>query len=332
METFLFSGIPLDENALLESCAANARDYNATMTLRMSSPTSTVADVRREIEVTVAAGETGSACDILALASGLSKQRIKDAMNKGAVWQVPAQGAARRLRRATARVVAGDHLKLYYDPELLQRACAEPELLMDCARYSLWYKPPGLLTQGTHYGDHCALLRRVEQWAQPRRGAWLVHRLDREAAGLILVAHDRGAAAALSALFQGRGIEKVYAVEVRGALDAPGVSRRIDLPLDGDNAVTVCQVLAYDADRDVTCLQVQLITGRKHQIRRHLAAVDHPVMGDWRYGTAGGELQLVATVLRFSCPLSGAARDFDLRCLKPAAASLYPCLLLQSAP
>jgi len=296
----------------------------------MPSSASPAANVRREIAVTVASG-AGTACDILAAASGLSKQRIKDAMTKGAVWQVPARGAARRLRRATARVAAGDQLKLYYDPELLQRVCAEPQLLMDCARYSVWYKPAGLLTQGTHYGDHCALLRRVEQWAQPRRGAWLVHRLDREAAGLVLVAHDRAAAAALSALFQGRGIEKLYAVEAQGALDTPGITGRIDAALDGAAAATEYHVLAYDAERDVTCLQVQLITGRKHQIRRHLAGIGHPVVGDWRYGAGGGELQLVASVLRFECPLSSQARDFHLLRLKPAAATLYPCLLLQSA-
>lgn len=300
----------------------------------MPLPSSTAADLRlarKEIDIAVAAGETGNACDILAAASGLSKQRIKDAMVKGAVWHAPARGAARRLRRATARVAAGDHLKLYYDPEVLQRVGAAPDLLMDCGRYSVWYKPPGLLTQGTYYGDHCALLRHAEQWARPRRGAWLVHRLDREAAGLVLVAHERSAAAALSASFQSREIEKIYAVEVSGAAGDRGLERQIQTPLDGDVALTVYNVVAYDAVRDVTCLKVQLITGRKHQIRRHLAAVGHPVVGDWRYGTGGGALQLVATTLRFRCPLSGQARDFDLMRLKPAAASAFPCLLLQSA-
>lgn len=295
-----------------------------------SSPSSATA-LCREVDVMVATGETTNACDILAAASGLSKLRVKDAMAKGAVWHVPARGAARRLRRATAKIPAGDHLKLYYDPALLQRVCPAPCLLMDCARYSLWYKPAQVLTQGTHYGDHCAVLRHVERWAQPRRGAWLVHRLDREAAGLILVAHDRAAAAALSKLFQGRGIEKLYAVQVSGAIGVAGDSRRIETPLDGDLATTVYKVVTYDAVRDATCLQVQLITGRKHQIRRHMADVGHPVIGDGRYGTAGEALQLVATTLRFHCPLSGQERDFDLLRLRPETAAAYPCLLLQSA-
>lgn len=324
----------LDENGVGQSCVAKARDYNATMILGMPLPSSTAANgrqVRQEVDIAVAAGETGTACDILAAASGLSKQRIKDAMAKGAVWHAPARGTARRLRRATARVAAGDHLKLYYDPQLLQRVGDAPDMLMDCGRYSVWYKPPGLLTQGTSYGDHCALLRYVEQWARPHRGAWLVHRLDREAAGLVLVAHDRGAAAALSALFQTRDIEKMYAVEVSGAAGDTGSTRHIETPLDGDPAATVYTVIAYDAVRDVTCLQVHLITGRKHQIRRHLAGAGYPVVGDWRYGTGGGALQLVAMTLRFQCPLSSQGREFNLTHLKPAAASAYPCLLLQSA-
>lgn len=297
----------------------------------MPLPASSTPNLCREVDVVVANGETTNVCDILAAAAGLSKQRIKDAMAKGAVWHMPAQGAARRLRRATAQLPAGDHVKLYYDSALLQRVAPAPELLMDCARYSVWYKPPQLLTQGTHYGDHCALLRYVERWAQPRRGAWLVHRLDREAAGLVLVAHDRAAAAALSKLFQGRSIEKLYAVQVSGAVGATGDGRRIEMPLDGDPAATVYTVVGYDAQRDATCLQVQLITGRKHQIRRHLAALGHPVIGDGRYGTAGEALQLVATTLRFQCPLSGHSRDFDLSRLRPGSAAAYPCLLLQSA-
>lgn len=309
-----------------------SRDYSSTMPHQRSPSSSAGASARRELDVLIAAGEGRAACDILAAASGLSKQRIKDAMAKGAVWHRPRRGSARRLRRATTRVAPGDHLQLYYDPALLARAPVQADLLEDCGRYSIWYKPPGLLTQGTHYGDHCALLRQVEEWARPARGAWLVHRLDREAAGLVLVAHDRGAAAALSALFQGRGIEKFYLVGVRGAAGHPGATRRIDAPLDGDEAVTDYAVLAYDAARDVSTVRVQLITGRKHQIRRHMAALGHPVVGDWRYDATEGEspeLQLVATALRFRCPLSGQDRHFDLARLKPGAAPLQR-LLLQS--
>ena len=63
--------------------------------------------------------EVAQACDYLASLSGLSKGRVKDAMNKGAVWHTGRKGKRRRLRRATASVAAGETLELFYDAALL---------------------------------------------------------------------------------------------------------------------------------------------------------------------------------------------------------------------
>ena len=83
---------------------------------------------------------------------------------------------------------------------------------------------------------------------------------------------------------------------------------RIDLPLDGRPALTEYRVERYDRARDASVVQIRIRTGRTHQIRRHLAALGHPVLGDPRYGRGNADprgLQLVAAGLTFRCPLRG---------------------------
>lgn len=144
-----------------------------------------------------------TALDLLSTGSGLSKQRIKDAMNKGAVWWTR-KGKTLRLRRATQILDKGTGLQLFYDAQVLAREPEPPTLIADANRYSVWFKPHGLLSQGSQWGDHCSILRWAEVHLQPKRNCFLVHRLDADAAGLILLAHDAQSAARLSQLFQDR--------------------------------------------------------------------------------------------------------------------------------
>jgi len=242
----------------------------------------------------------------LASHTGLSKARIKDAMNKGAVW-VRRKGRAReRLRRATATLKEGDVLELHYDPVLLSTTPPKARCMMDRLSYSIWHKPAGLLTEGTDYGDHCSLLRQVEIAFTPRRKVFPVHRLDREAGGLVLVAHTSEAARELSKLFRDREVRKRYRVEVLGKMDCP--SGVIDLPLDHRPAVTKYSVLLDNPDEKTSVLMVEMETGRLHQIRRHLAGIGHPVMGDPRYGRGNKDnhpMRLLAIELTFQCPFTG---------------------------
>lgn len=250
-----------------------------------------------------------NACDLLATATGLSKARIKDAMIKGAVWLQPGKGKQKRLRRATYQPRRGDRITLHYRAEILALAPPAAQCLEDFGRYSLWHKPAGMLAQGNQYSDHTSLLRQAELHWQPPRTVFLVHRLDREARGLMLIAHDAAAAAKLSQLFVENTIRKTYRAEVRGCLrDGTG---RIELPLDDKPALTEYSVLDYDAARDITTLSVTIKTGRLHQIRRHLEMIGHPLIGDPKYGRGNkdpGGLRLTAEQLEFRCPLTGKSR------------------------
>lgn len=261
--------------------------------------------MRRTIDITVAKAEL--AVDALAEASGLPKQRIKDAMAKGACWWTQ-KGKQVRLRKAKRELKPGSRIQLYYDDQVLALKPEQPTLLEDKGRYSVWYKPHGLLAQGSQWGDHCSLLRLAE--VALNKPCFLVHRLDADAAGLMLVAHDSKAAGALSQLFSGRTVKKTYCATVTGQLEADDLV--VDVPLDGKESVSRVTTLALNRDENTTDVQVIIETGRKHQIRRHLAGIGHAIVGDKLYGVpAPRGLCLVAIKLEFTCPLSRAAVAFS---------------------
>ncbi len=184
--------------------------------------------------------------------------------------------------------------------------------MKDAVRWSAWGKPAGLLSQGTEFGDHASLLRQVEKRLD--RPVFLVHRLDREVEGLVLVAHDATAAAALSALLREAKVVKRYRAEVIGNLEARrGKEGSIDLPSttsrpgrsSGSTRTTPCATSTLD---------VTIETGRHHQIQRHLDAIGHPVLGDPRYGAGNKNregIRLAAVFLGFRDPFTG--KDVELR-------------------
>ncbi|MGE5300609.1 MAG: RluA family pseudouridine synthase [Acidobacteriota bacterium] len=268
-----------------------------------------------KIVTTIDVESPGTACDLLAEKSGLSKGRIKDAMNKGAVWLKGKRGGMKRLRRASTRLRQGSHIELYYDKDIL--SCTPPvaNCLEDRIAYSAWHKPAGLMSQGTKYGDHCSLLRQAELFFSPPREAFLVHRLDREVLGVMLIAHTARAAAELSALFERHLIVKKYRAEVLGLIGETGVRSTIEIPLDGKAAVTEYRVLSNDPEKNRSAVEIIIKTGRLHQIRRHFDMIGHPVMGDPRYGKGNKNtegIKLAAVSLEFLCPVARKRVCFSL--------------------
>ena len=232
-----------------------------------------------------------------ALPSPLSRQQIKAAMTKGAVWLAANRGA-RRLRRAKTVLRPGAVLHIYYDARVLAAEPAAPQLIADEGDYSVWYKPFGVLAQGSKWGDHCAITRCAEKTLEPERPAFVVHRLDRAATGLTLIAHRKQAAAKLSALFHERRIDKRYRVVAHGRWSPAEGETRIDADVDGRAALSFVSLLAYDPAQDRSLLDVRIETGRKHQIRAHLSGTGHPVVGDRQYGPGGDSEDLQLTACR----------------------------------
>ena len=267
-----------------------------------------------ETHVTVESPDE-NAVDLLQQATGLSKQRIKLAMTQGAVWMTRGSNT-QRLRRAKRALREGDEVHLYYDANILAEIPAEPTLIADIGGYSVWNKPYGLRSQGSKWGDHCTVVRWAERHLQPERPAFTVHRLDRAANGLILVAHSKKIAAALSELFRERKVEKRYRALVAGDFSIHPDPLRFEQPIDDKEAVSEFSLQEVSADKQNSLVDVCIETGRKHQIRRHLAGLGHPVIGDRLYGTGeadGVDLQLAAYLLAFRCPLADKLVEYRLQ-------------------
>jgi len=184
----------------------------------------------------------------------------------------------------------------------------------------------------------------IEQLRRARPGARfleLVHRLDKETSGLLLVAKKRSALTALQDQFRGRETGKTYAALVQGRW--PADKKVIDVALhkfltaegerrvrattedEGRRSITLVRVMQPFAD--FTLLDVTIKTGRTHQIRVHLAHEGHPIAGDAKYGDfalnkalARGEavpgqrfdrMFLHARRLRFQHPASGEAVELE---------------------
>ena len=227
-------------------------------------------------------------------------------MDCGAVWLTRGK-KTQRLRRAKRNLKKGDQLHVYYDSAVLSEAVPAPELIADVGEYSVWDKPCRMLAQGSKWGDHCTVARYAEKALAPERNAFPVHRLDRAASGLILIAHSKRVAAELSLKFRERQMSKFYWVRVEGQAGRPGTEMTISDELDGKAAKTFLRVSNVDLTTDTSLLDVQIESGRKHQIRRHLAELAYPVVGDRLYGTGRFEVDLClrAYCLSFLCPVSG---------------------------
>jgi tRNA pseudouridine32 synthase/23S rRNA pseudouridine746 synthase len=251
---------------------------------------------------------------LLHRSTGLSKQKIKFAMSQGAVWLTRGRNT-QRLRRAKRVLKKGDEVHLYYDEDILAEVPPEPTLIADLGGYSVWQKPYGLRSQGSKWGDHCTVGRWAERHLQPERPAFIVHRLDRAANGLILVAHSKSMAASLSGLFSRREVEKRYRALVTGDFSSHANPLRVDKPLDEKDAASEFSLLEVSADGDRSLVDVCIESGRKHQIRRHLAEMGHSIIGDRLYGRGeedGVDLQLTARLLAFQCPVTGEPVTYEV--------------------
>ena len=182
-------------------------------------------------------------------------------------------------------------------------------------------KPSGLLAvPGRGESGRDCLATRVQA---EHADALIVHRLDMSTSGLMLFARGASAQRVLGAAFAARLVDKRYIAVVHGRVEP--AHGQIDLPLIADwpnrprqkvdrevgkPSLTRWRVLAFDANRNATRLELEPVTGRAHQLRVHLLAVGHPILGDALYAppasfTQAGRLLLHASALRFDHPVTG---------------------------
>lgn len=266
-----------------------------------------------KFEKHIVATQSQTVLDCLSENTDFSKQQLKQVMQNGAVWLENNQGI-NRVRRAKKNLNATDQLHLYYDEAVQNTQPPKAELVADEGDYSVWNKPSGMYSQGSKWGDHCTLYRYAEMNLLPQRPAFIVHRLDRAANGLILLAHKKTIAAAFSKMFETREIYKKYKARVEGVMSALELPYEISNYLD--DKLSISQIISVNVNKDqqTTDVEVVIQTGRKHQIRRHLSGVGHPIVGDRLYGEKVSELdlQLSAVNIKFTCPVTDEQRDYTI--------------------
>ena len=259
---------------------------------------------------------------------GLSRRKAQDVIASGQV-----DVGASRVRDAGHRVEATQQVK--YDPNRRREQTVRLSLRVAYQDDDLAVvdKPPGLLTVPTDGGtnDDSVLSRLradLSRLRGPRAYVGALHRLDRGTSGLVAIALSREGHAAGRAAFRDHAFLRRYLALVEGVPKSS--TGTIDLPI-ADEYESGKRHIARDEDEPsrhavthyrvkerfprAALLEVELDTGRQHQIRLHLRAIGHPIVGDGVYGSkersAGSRPFLHASKLAFPHPLTGELIDCE---------------------
>lgn len=188
-------------------------------------------------------------------------------------------------------------------------------------------KPSRLLSvPGRGKEKQDCLIRRVQTEFS---NALIVHRLDYDTSGLLVLARGKAMHRALSILFQERKVEKRYVAVVDGQMESEAGEVNLPLIVDWPNrprhivdfstgkpSLTLYRVVSYDAAAHTTRVSLTPETGRTHQLRVHMQSLGHPILGDTLYATEqalakADRLQLHAEFLSFAHPETGETLSFD---------------------
>ncbi|VGO21531.1 RluA family pseudouridine synthase [Pontiella sulfatireligans] len=186
------------------------------------------------------------------------------------------------------------------------------EVVFEDDHLAIINKPPGIEVSGNKFktveNALCGSLASSSAadalpWPRP------VHRLDYSTSGLLLAAKTAGAQVFLGRQFEERQVHKRYCAVVAGRMEASG---EIDEPVDGLPALStyvVHETVPSLRSGHLTLVDLFPSTGRTHQLRIHMASINHPIVGDQKYGTAGNVLKgkglfLASIELRFVHPAS----------------------------
>ena len=262
-------------------------------------------------------GDSGKTLqEFLAAHLGISKGKAKDLLDLRIVFV-----NGRRVWMAKHALKARDKIEVQLATTPAAVAKHMPKILFQDADILVVDKTAGLLVNGKDSIEE--LLR--EKLKLPELE--VVHRLDRDTSGCLLLAKNPAMRDKLVAPFGQREVTKVYHAIAAGRV--PDGIHEIRTPVDGEPALSRLERL--DANPQASHLKVNIETGRTHQIRRHLLAIHHPVLGDKQYGgrfqPAGRQAEiprqmLHSAVLVFPHPTTGET----VRCVATLPPDFRGCL------
>ena len=261
----------------------------------------------QHLEITAATTDAGQRLDrvVATYCPELSRTRVQELIAEGLVLL---NGKA---VKDSHKVHASDRIEVVAQPRAPLHAEAESiplNVLYEDDDVVAINKPAGMTVHAGAGNSHGTLVnallgrgQSLSQTADPLRPG-IVHRLDKETSGILLVAKSDFAHARLAEAFRERTIQKTYLALVQGLLEEDRgriklaiardpswrtrmTAKRASLLPNSRPARTDWQVLARIAS--ATLLEVKLHTGRTHQIRVHFSAIHHPIVGDTLYGAAG---------------------------------------------
>ncbi|MEA2434484.1 MAG: rRNA synthase [Actinomycetota bacterium] len=233
---------------------------------------------------------------VIARETGATRTLVQRALKAGSVTVAGEQVRASH-RLELGQQIQGDLPEAIFSPPEAEDIGIEVRYSDD--RLLVVSKPPGLVTHPARGHETGTLVNALLNLGEPLSGIGstrpgIVHRLDKDTSGLLLVARDDAAHEYLVAALQRREIERTYLALVRGKPPAesgtieapvgrhPVKRRKMAVTPGGRAAVTHYRVLG--SAQGAALLEVKLETGRTHQIRVHMAHLDHPVLGDRAYG------------------------------------------------
>lgn len=206
----------------------------------------------------------------------------------------------------------------------------QPDVIFSDASILVLNKPAGLLSVPGRGDDKQDCLHSRLQRHFP--GALVVHRLDMATSGIILFARDRAVQRQLGDAFANREVHKRYVAVVNGFVAQPGAEwTTIDLPIavdwpnrpvrvidttTGKPSVTRMQCVSHDAQKNTSRVVLEPQTGRSHQLRIHMQAIGHCILGDALYAppdlqARSPRLLLHADYIAFRHPVSGISMEFN---------------------
>jgi len=279
---------------------------------------------------------------VIAVLLGLSRGRVKEIIEEGfaTIEGVPVRSGG----RAAPGTLISVNVPVI-DESLAPDPSVDFDVVHEDADIIVVDKPVGLVVHpgsGRSMGTlaNGLLDRFPDLEGVGQEGRWgIVHRLDRDTSGLLVVARTQPSYDALVEMMRERSITRRYLAGVAGAftnttgtIDAP-IARdpsnptRMNVERSGREALTHYRRLAQWTDRDVTLLSVALETGRTHQIRVHMRAIGRPILGDSAYGRRGvigdpGRPWLHARQLSFDHPTQDVRVDLVSRLPADLTASL----------